>query len=341
MQQTDKAETEFDRELSEIRSYKIVKANDLIQKSRFSLQVQEQKIILYLISKIQPEDIDLKEHVFHVRDFCKVCGLDSDNGKNYRNIKNTLKDLRDKSIWITLENGKETTLAWFDKVTMERNSGKVEIKIDNMMKPYLMHLKEHYTQYELLYTLAMRSQYSIRLYELLKSYEFKHKKTFRIEELKKLVSAENYTRFPDFERKVLDIAMREINNLSDLSVTYAIIKEGKRYAQIEFSMRIKEDLDERLETWAKIDEVISPNQKPLKEKIHEMEERRKAEKNSDDVDINDDMPYVVEQDEDIKQEKPTVEVKPKPKAPIKSKKSKKKQRGKFSFLNIFSKRKEK
>ena len=246
-------------ELTELRSYKIVKANELIQKSRFNLQLQEQKIILYLISKIKPEDMELKEQTFEIRDFCKVCGLDADNGTNYRYIKQTLKDLRDKSIWITLDDGSETTLAWIDKVIMNKYSGAVTIKIDDMMKPYLLHLKERYTQYELLYTLAMKSQYSLRLYELLKSYEYQRTKIFDIENLKILLSAENYKRFPDFKRKVLDISMREINNLSDLTVTYDIIKESRRYAKIEFTMQVKKEIIERAKTWAKIDKVISPD----------------------------------------------------------------------------------
>jgi plasmid replication initiation protein len=102
----------------------------------------------------------------------------------------------------------------------------------------------------------MKSQYSLRIYEILKSYEYQHKKTFEIEELKKLLSAENYTRFPDFKKKVLDISLREINNLSDINVTYAVIKESRRYTQIEFSINLKKDLNERVLTWVKIDEII-------------------------------------------------------------------------------------
>lgn len=263
----DKKANEFDRELTELRNYKIVKSNDMIQKSRFNLQTQEQRIILYLISKIQPEDMELKEHSFNIRDFCKVCGLDADNGFNYKQIKKTLKDLRDKSIWITLDDGSEALLSWLDSVIMHPKNGTIKVKISEMIKPYLLHLREKFTQYELLYTLAMKSQYSLRLYELLKSYEFQSKKIFDINELKRLLSAENYVRYPDFKRYVLDIAMREINDLSDLSITYEAIKSGKRYAKIEFTMRLKKDVDERLETWAKIDEVISPKQEPLRDKV--------------------------------------------------------------------------
>lgn len=253
-----------ERKITEIRNYKVVKANELIQKSRYNLQVQEQKIILYLISKIKPENMELKEHFFEIKDFCRICGLDDTSGANYKYIKQTLKDLRDKSIWVKLENGAETTLAWIDKVTIFENSGTVTIKIDDMMKPYLLQLKEHFTQYELLYTLGMKSQYSIRLYELLKSYEFQHEKLFGIEELKIRLSAETYDRFPDFKRRVVAPAIQEINNLSDLTVIYELIKEGRKYTEIKFVIKIKKDIKERAKAWVKIDEVINPKKKSEK-----------------------------------------------------------------------------
>lgn len=237
----------------EMQNYKVVKSNELIQNSRFYLSLQEQKIILYLISKIKPEDLELKEHTFEIIDFCQVCGLDKSNGANYKYIKQTLKNLRDKSIWIELEDGSETTLAWLDRVTMNKKSGSIKIKIDDLMKPYLLQLREKFTQYELWYILAMKSQYSIRLYELLKSYEYRHSHAFDIDELKKKLNAENYTRWADFKRYALDIALREINELSDLSVSIDVKKESRRYAKINFSVKQKKDLNDRLKTWQRIE----------------------------------------------------------------------------------------
>jgi plasmid replication initiation protein len=247
---------EDNSKLQEYRNYKVFKANELIQKSRFNLQMQEQKIILYLISKIKPEDMELKEQLFEIQDFCNLCGLDSESGGNYAYIKKTLKALRDKSIWITLEDGSEAILAWLDTVIVNKDSGTVKLKISEMMKPYLLFLKERYTQYELLYTLAMKSQYSLRLYELLKSYEYQRIRTFDIEELKLRLSAENYKRFPDFKRYVLDRAIEEINTLSDIDVTYIIIKESRRFAKIEFTMMIIKDINKRLKTWSNIEKII-------------------------------------------------------------------------------------
>jgi len=253
---TSGVEFESQISLSEIRNYKVVKSNCLIQKSRFQLSVQEQKIILYLISKIKPGDESFMTTEFSIIEFCRVCGIYDESGKNYRDIKSAIKALVDKSIWVTLENGKETILRWIDKPFIDRNAGTMQIKLDDLLKPYLLQLRENFTQFELLYTLAMKSQYSIRLYEILRSYEYKHIIEFNIDELKELLSATCYSRYPDFRRNVLEIAMKEIDALSDINVSYEAIKQGRKYVRIQFSVYIKQDLDERFGTWKRIQGII-------------------------------------------------------------------------------------
>jgi plasmid replication initiation protein len=241
--------------LSEVRNHLVVKRNDLIQKSRHQLDLQEQKIVLYMISKIKPNDKDFTEQVFSIAEFCKLCGLDEDSGGNYAYIKNTLKTLSDRSIWVTLEDGSETILRWINDVTMSKRSGLIKLKHDEKLKPYLLDLQENFTQYNLIHTLAMRSQYSVRLYELLKSYQFKKHVIFSIEELKRLLFAETYTKVSHFKDRVLKTATAEINRLADIWVTYEIIKEGRKFSEIRFNVHQK-DIDDRLDAWSSICKTI-------------------------------------------------------------------------------------
>jgi len=245
-------------EIQEIRGYKVVKHNDLVQKARFQLSLQEQKVILFMISKLKPETIDFTYQDFSIIEFCKICGIDYNNGKNYKNVKDTIKALADKSAWLKLDKDTETLVRWINKVTISKKSGLIKLRLDDDMKPFLLQLQQNFTSYELLYTLAMRSQYSVRLYELFKSYEWRRRCKFDMEGLKKILFAEQYKRFPDFKRYVLDIAMREINDLTDIAVEYEIIKVGRKYGGIEFSIRTKKDLQERMKAWSNIEEVLDP-----------------------------------------------------------------------------------
>ncbi len=260
-------ENETSNQVDEMREYKIVKSNDIIQKARFGLTAQEQKVLLFIISRIKPTDESFTERSFQIIEFCRICGIDSNSGKNYKDIKNLLKSLRDKSVWVNTGNGTEVTMAWLSKVTINKNSGLINIKLDDDMKPYLLQLRKRFTQYDFIYTLAMRSQYSIRLYELLKSYEWTNSHEFDVEALKQLLYAETYKNFKDFRRKVLEIAMREIALYSDLNAYYEVVKEGKKINKLIFYISCKIDHNDRLQTFDRINSVIDKNKPSLHQKF--------------------------------------------------------------------------
>jgi plasmid replication initiation protein len=254
-------------EIALLREYKVVKQNNLIQRSRYELSAQEQKIILYLITKIKPEDTELELYEFNIKDFCEICGIDSRSGGNHVLLKEIIFNLADKSIRVTLENGYETIVRWIERPYINRKSGIIKIKLDELMRPYLLQLKEHFTAYSLYYTLAMKGKYSIRIYELLKSYENLHECTFEIENLKKMLSAEKYAMYKDFRVYVLDMAIKEINDFGDITVSYTIEKNGRKVDKINFKIKSKKDLKERVETFKKIEQRINPKQIPGQQNI--------------------------------------------------------------------------
>lgn len=231
----------------------VVKSNQLIQQSRFSLTTQQQKIVLYIISQIEPSDEEFKLYQFKITDFCAVCGIEP-KGDNYNMLKNAIQSIVNKSIWITLPNGKETTVKWIEKPYIDRNSGTIEIKLDNDMKPYLLKLKEKFTEYELIYTLNFKSKYSIRLYEYLKSIHYN-----KFEEYTTIISIDDfqvildssYTDFKDFHSRVLKPAFKEINQYSDINFAYDIVKNGRKATDIRLRISTKETV-ERAETVAEI-----------------------------------------------------------------------------------------
>ena len=234
-------------ELNISRCNLVVKSNDLIQKSRFSLSTQEQKIILYLVSKIKPEEFELKTHFISVKELCDICGIEY-NGKNYLNFKRSIKTLADKSFWIETEKTTEL-IRWIDKAKIHKYENVVEIGLNEELKPYLLMLRENFTAYELTNVLTMKSKYSIRLYELLKS--LSHIKTvkFSIEELKTSLQTAKYTDYKNFRINVLDIAINEINTVSDITVSYEPIRENRKIVEIIFNISKKTDFLEKMSIW--------------------------------------------------------------------------------------------
>lgn len=233
-----------EKHLFDARSQTVVKANELIQKSRFNLSLQQQKIVLYLISQITPYDEEFRTYEFSINEFCKVCGIDESSGKNYLDLKTAIKDIADQSVWVTLPNGQETLLRWIEKPYINANSGLVRIRLDEDMKPYLLQLKQNFTQYELIWTLSFRCKYSTRLYELIKSIHYNeletYERTYNLAELKRILGAENYTIYNAFKTRVLDPAIKEINEFSDKTLTYFPLKTGRAIDRIKFIIESKD-----------------------------------------------------------------------------------------------------
>lgn len=227
------------RELQELY---VVKSNELIQKARYSLTVQQQKLILYAISKIKRNDDPDKVYELSIDEVCSVMGLELDTGGYYyKAIKDDLIKLTNR-LWVKFPD-RESTVAWISDAEIIPLSGTVYIKFHPKMTPFLFELQNRYTQYQLYEVLVFKGKYSIRLYELIRSYimqdelrEGKEKEIdFTVDELKTLLCCESYKRWVDFDRYVLQKAVDEINNTSDIiKVRYDTYKRGKTITRVNF-----------------------------------------------------------------------------------------------------------
>ena len=234
------------------------KANEIIIKSRFSLSTQQQKILLFLISKIKPTDENFNYYDFDIKEFCDICGI-AKKGDNYNDIKQQISEIADKSIWLELDNDTETLVRWIEKANIKKHDGIIKIRLDEDLKPFLLHLQKNYTQYELIYTLGLKSKYSIRLYEFLKSIHYNKTKPYTsiltIEELKDKLDATTYSAFRDFNARVLQPAYKEINEKTDLVYSYELIKVGRKTTSIKITVQSKKTTD-RLKTLANIEKEL-------------------------------------------------------------------------------------
>lgn len=254
------------QEVREARERQVRKANDLIQQSHFNLTVQQQKIIIYLISQINPFDKEFKEYTFDISDFCEICGIDNRSGGNYADLKEQIKKIADKSSWIEFNDDEESLIRWIEKPRIKKNSGIIKIRLDEDLKPYLLQLKANYTQYDIIYTLSFKSKYSIRLYELIKSIHYdelsEYEKAYSLQELKRLLGAENYIKYSHFKDRVLEPAIKEINTYSDKLVVYKTKRQGRSITHIMLYIQTK-PIEERMRVGAELETRLNHNQLSL------------------------------------------------------------------------------
>lgn len=226
------------------RDMQIYKSDDMVQKGRHKLTIQEQRCVLYAISKIKPEDTAFQEYVFDIQLFYDACGIQKES---YTELKSILVGLKSKCWWIPLKDDPDTesAVSWFSTVRTNKKTGKVTIKFHEDMMPYLLDVTakgKFYTNYYIRFVLPMNCQYAPRLYELLKSYQKNNRKWFfQIDELKQKLSCQHYKDFYDFNRYVLTPAVEEINKYTDINVKPILQREGRKVTKIEFLMAKKSE----------------------------------------------------------------------------------------------------
>lgn len=215
----------------------VVKSNTLIQKSSFQLKGLEYKAILYLISKIKPHDEENTFYTFDVIDFCRVCNFDTDSSRTYKTyVKKILRNIMNYTIEIPLTNGGTYLTHWIQNCYIQED-GSFRLRFDYQIAPFLFQLQSYYTKYRLENVLPMRSKYGIRLYELFQSVKsLGSRYVIELDELKERVAAQNYKTFADFRVNVLDPAMKDINEVSDIKASYTVVKTGKRVTAIDFKI---------------------------------------------------------------------------------------------------------
>ncbi len=221
--------------------YIVKKSNSFVLNGRYDLSLEEQKIILTLASVVSPDDEDFKSYRFNISEFMNLVGIKSKT--KYEDIPKITESLMKKIIKI-YENGELIQTAWL--CSARHGKGYVELKFSQELKPYMLQLQTMFTQYKLGNILMMKSKYSIRIYELLKCNEYKHKLEIKIDDLRALLKLENsYNRFYDFRKKVLLYSQREINRFTDINFEFTEVKQGKKIYKIIFNIYQKNPVGEK------------------------------------------------------------------------------------------------
>lgn len=223
------------------REQYVVKANDLIRRTRYNLTAQQQKIVLYCISKIKPDDDINTRYEININDLAHACGLEIDqSGTYYGALKRDLEKLTARQ-WCTMPDGVQMTISWIGDAMIIPLNSTVYIKFNEHMQPYLFDLKEKYTQYRLQNVLVFRGKYAIRLYELLRSYttqrnleEYREAEiTLTVEEIRALLDIKGYQQWRELNRRVITPAVNEINKCAeDIHVLFYPMR-GERTRSIE------------------------------------------------------------------------------------------------------------
>lgn len=220
------------------KNYMVTQGNGLIEARHINpLTVREQKIVLTMVSMIQPTDEDFKDYRISIKEFSEMLGLEG--SAKYTEIKEITKDLMSKSIEIPKSDGGWLFANWVSSAEYKTGEGSIALSFSPKLMPYLLQLKNAFTSYRLSNILSLKSTYSIRLYELMKKWQHLGRWECSVESLREKigVSPDKYPRYANFKARVLKSAVEEVNAKTDLFITFKENKKGRSVERIEFTIR--------------------------------------------------------------------------------------------------------
>ena len=209
------------------------------------------KVILAVLSKVHPKDQDFKVHKVSVEALAKMTGIEQK--ELYKKLKEWCQEIHAAPITIeTREKGKKKFLItnWFTYSEYLDGQSKIEFTVSQKLKPYLLNL-QYYTPIQLGQARRLKSIFSMRLYIMLqritpnfsltdfKSNEGQYPLIVKLNELHRYLGTDqvkSYSRIERFKEKVLDMAMEEINEKTDLCFTYMGRRSGRVIGKIEFTV---------------------------------------------------------------------------------------------------------
>ncbi len=210
------------------KDYLVKKRNVLNEIRSNNMTLQELRFFSVYLAKINPKDSNTRAVRFSLFDFQKIMEL---GRLNIDYLKNVTDSLLCKVINVPLETGGYTGFQIFKECTVTQDSlGEWYVEIDAHDKalPLLFEFKNRYFSYELWNALRLRSSNQLRMYEILKQYEFVGERIISVDDLKELmgINKKEYLLFNNFKTKVLEVCQKALAENTDIKFTYE--PSGKR-----------------------------------------------------------------------------------------------------------------
>lgn len=155
-------------------------------------------------------------------------------GKNpYRDLLAASEGLVGKRVWMRSGGWRH----WVSGADPDEGGGSVTIVLDSDLMPFLCApggLVE-FSTIHLVHISGLRHFAALRLYELLNQFRASGVRQIHLEELREALSGKDtYPDYVNFRRKVLDKAVAEINDKTNLTVKWEPIKKGRSVVTIKF-----------------------------------------------------------------------------------------------------------
>ena len=228
----------------------VVKDNALINAS-YNLETAEQRLIMLAVINAretgQGITADSKLEI-HASDYAKHFNVSTDAA--YKVMKEAVNNLFERKFSYVAEykkTGKTGVVRsrWVSRIFYVDSLAILEITFAPDVVPLVTRLEEHFTSYQLKQVSNLTSKYAIRLYELLIAWrEVGKTPQIELSEFRQKIGVENgeYERMHHFKARVLEPAIKQINEHTDITASYEQHKRGRTISGFSFRFKQKQQV---------------------------------------------------------------------------------------------------
>ena len=223
----------------------IVKDNALMNAS-YNLDLVEQRLILLAILEARESGKGINANdplTVHAESYINQFGVARQTA--YQALKDACKDLfaRQFSYQEKRERGRANiTSRWVSQIAYIDETATVEVIFAPAVVPLITRLEEQFSKYDIEQISSLSSAYAVRLYELLICWRTTGKTpVIDLTEFRKRIGVldTEYQRMDVFKRGVLELALKQVNEHTDITATYEQHKKGRVITGFSFKFKQK------------------------------------------------------------------------------------------------------
>ncbi len=205
--------------------------------SKQTFNVNEKRVMQFIIAKIQPTDTEFKRYEIPIVEIADMAKISTAN--MYPFAKTLMVDMLSKFIILQDEKKRMKGFNYFTELVYENGILTVELNRNiHHLFLQLIENKTNFTAYELTEFMTLSSSHAQRIYELVKQYS-KSKQREReipILELKEMLNIKDkYKLYANFRKRVLDFSKEHIEEHTNLRYKWeGITKRGRKVVAIRF-----------------------------------------------------------------------------------------------------------
>jgi len=227
----------------------LIEKRDILNEMRATqFSLVELRFLAVYLSKINSRKEETRVVRFPLSDFVKILEIQK---VNIAAMKATANRLLGHVVNVPLDRGGFAAFQLFKKCVVSKDdSGEWYVDIDahDDALPLMFKFKRDYFTYKLFNALRLNSPQQVRMYEILKQYEYEGEKYYSLDELKELLFIEKsaYPSYNIFNRDILKRYQKALKETTDICYTYEPMKQSRTTVGVKFFIKANPDFVDQL-----------------------------------------------------------------------------------------------